>query len=92
MEKENINAAIHPKTGTDMYGEELKKGDNICFTISLRKDQKPLVKAVIAGFGKDARNDWVIIGSYVDSPSVRQAESEKKLPAKVSSGRVIKCY
>lgn len=90
MEKENINAM--PKTGTDMYGEELKKGDSICFTISLRKDQKPLVKAVIAGFDKDARNDWVIIGTYVDSPSVRQAESEKKLPAKVSSGRVIKCY
>lgn len=90
MEKENINAM--PKTGTDMYGEKLKKGDSICFTISLRKDQKPLVKAVIAGFDKDARNNWVIIGSYMDSPSVRQAESEKKLPAKISSRRVVKCY
>ena len=34
----------------DMFGNGLKKGDSICFTLSMRIDEKPIVKAKIGGF------------------------------------------
>lgn len=83
----------------DMFGNELKKGDNICFTFSMRKDEKPIVKAKIGGFiyGKVCNDsgqytDWIIIDHYIETGTVEQARREKKLVQKVSPGRVVKCY
>ena len=88
-----------------MYGVELKCGDNICFTLSMRIDTKPLVKATITGFiyGKKPDNlgrytDWIQV-EYVDAPhapdvqgTVEWAQREGKLVKKVIPYRVIKCY
>lgn len=79
---------------TDMFGIEVCVGDNICFTLSMRKDQKPIVKATVTGllYGKtpDSPNYFQI--EYVESPTVRWARLEHKLIQKVSCDRVVKCY
>lgn len=83
----------------DAFGLELKVGDTVCFTLSMRKDQKPIVKAVIREFiyGKNADpgtgtyTDYLAI-DFVESPAVEWARVEKKLIKKVSPDRVVKCY
>ena len=83
----------------DMFGHELKKGDSICFTLSMRKDQKPIVKARIGDFayGKTCDNlgrymDYIVIDCYVETPTIEWARREHKLIQKVSPDRVVKCY
>ena len=83
---------------TDMAGNELAVGDTICFTISMRIDQKPLVRAkvveVICGSKPDFSghyNDWVVV-DYIESPAVAWGRTEKKLPKKIVAYRVVKCY
>lgn len=83
---------------TDMAGNELAVGDTICFTISMRIDNKPLVRAkvveVICGKKPDFSghyNDWLVV-EYIDSPAVAWGRTEKKLPKKISAHRVVKCY
>lgn len=82
-----------------MFGIELKKGNSICFTLSMRIDEKPIVKAKIGGFiyGKVCNDagqytDWIIIVRYIETGTVEQARRENKLIQKVSPGRVVKCY
>ena len=77
-----------------MYGIELHKGDNICFTLSMRKDQKPMVKAKVIDFAYGKSEDAMdfILVEYIESQDVAWGRLEKKLPQKVSSHRVIKCY
>lgn len=77
---------------TDMYGNELKVGDNVCFTISMRKDDKPIVKAKVGGFICGKTTDWIVIDEYVESSSVEWGRLENKLIKKVSTSRVVKCY
>ena len=89
---------------TDMFGTELKKGDKICFCLNMRKDDKPLVKAVVGGFiyskTPDWRGvywDWIAIDHYETMPEEKAyvlewAENEKKLVKKVMPSRVVKCY
>ena len=74
----------------DKFGLVLQEGDNVCFTISMRIDEKPIVKATIASFisGKKA---W-IVPEYVESDDVDWAREEGKLPKKVAADRVVKCY
>ena len=74
----------------DKFGLVLHEGDTVCFTISMRIDEKPIVKAVIAGFvlGKKA---W-IVPEYIESDDVDWACEEGKLPKKVAADRVVKCY
>lgn len=82
----------------DAFGLPLNVGDTICFTLHIRKDQKPIVKAKITEicYGKKPDSygvywDWVV-PEYVDSRDVSWAKSEKKLPKKISPCRVVKCY
>lgn len=72
---------------TDKFGNELCVGDTICFTLSMRIDSKPIVRATITGI----QNDWLII-DYIESPDVAWGRKEKKLHKKVSAHRVVKCY
>ena len=83
----------------DMFGKELKVGDSICFTLSIRKDQKPIVKARIGdfAFAKTCNKfgeyrDFIIIDCYVETTEVKWARKEDKLIEKVISSRVVKCY
>ena len=82
----------------DAFGLPINIGDTICFTLSMRKDQKPIVKAKVADicYGKKADEqgiywDW-IIPEYIDSHDVDWARMEKKLVGKVAPSRVVKCY
>ena len=82
----------------DLFGLELNVGDKVCFTLSMRKDEKPLVKGKITEikYGKTP-NDWCgyndyIVVDYVQTATTEWAEREKKLPGKVLSTRVVKCY
>ena len=82
----------------DKFGIELKEGDYVCFTLSMRIDAKPIVKAKIAEikYGKKANcdgvfTDWVI-PEYVEDHDVKWATLEGKLPKKVMPERVVKCY
>lgn len=72
----------------DLFGTELNIGDYICFTIKMRINQYPIVKAKIGSFEKD----FIIIDRYVDSSDVKWAEEENKLIKKVKINRVVKCY
>ena len=79
----------------DKFGNELKIGDNVCFTISMRKDQKPIVRAKIAGFiygNNDGCNDYAVLGDYTEEHDSKWAANEKKLISKVVTHRVVKCY
>lgn len=71
---------------TDMLGNELNVGDNICFT--LRADWRqtpPLVSARVIGF-KCGAMDWVYVDNYRNLPT-------NAIPlTKVVASRVIKCY
>ena len=75
---------------TDKYGLELHEGDTVCFTLSMRIDQKPIVKATIAGF-LYGKTNW-IVPEYIEDSDVEWGRKEGKLPAKVASHRVVKCY
>lgn len=102
MTKETNNT--EPRVVTDMFGTELKKGDKVCFSLNLRKDNKPLVKAVIGDFvysktpnGCGIYSDWIAIDHYENMPEERTyilelARREDKLVEKVMASRVIKCY
>lgn len=86
------------RTITDKFGTELRVGDNICFTVSMRIDEKPIVKAKISEirFGKNQNcngeySDWLLFEA-IDSPDADWAKREGKLPGKVSPKRVVKCY
>lgn len=81
-----------------MVGHELKAGDTICFTLSMRIDQKPIVRATIKDFvfGKNQNydgeyTDW-IVPEYIESSDVEWGRHECKLPKKISPHRVVKCY
>lgn len=83
---------------TDKFGTELNVGDNVCFTLNMRKDTKPIVKARICEIiiGKKANpdgvyTDWIVV-DYYDCLEVRWGALEKKLPKKVFPERVVKCY
>ena len=78
----------------DKFGTELCVGDTICFTLSMRIDQKPIVRATITGFLYRKTPDGIdyIQMEYIESSDVRWARLEKKLIKKVSSERVVKCY
>lgn len=102
MAKETKNT--EPRIVTDMFGTELKRGDKVCFTLNMRKDNKPLVKAVVGDFvyckTPDLRGvygDWIAIDHYERMPEERAyilecAVKENKLVEKVMASRVIKCY
>ena len=79
-------------TVTDMFGNELKVGDTVCFTISMRIDQKPIVAATVGSFNCTGQRVWIILGEYRKSPDVEWATKENKLIKKVLSSRVVKCY
>lgn len=86
------------RTITDMFGNELHIGDTICFTLNMRIDNKPIVRATISDicYGKNADSrgmfcDWLIV-DYTDSPIIAWAKKESKLITKVSPARVVKCY
>ena len=75
----------------DKFGTPLNIGDNICFTLNMRKDTKPMVKAKntdIKPFGEGYQCSC----EYIESDDVAWARLEKKLPARVSADRVVKCY
>lgn len=83
---------------TDQYGLELKVGDNVCFTLSMRKDQKPIIKARITEIkvaqkpsSDGVYNDWLVI-EPIESRVVEWARIEHKLISKVTPTRVVKCY
>lgn len=82
----------------DAFGLPLHIGDTICFTLSMRIDQKPIVKAKIADicYGKKPDCDGVfwdwIVPEYIESSDVSWATREKKLLKKVTPSRVVKCY
>ena len=85
---------------TDSVGNIIQKGDTICFTLNMRKDQKPLVRAVIkdlkhstsqSGGCPPVLYDWCFV-EHIESPVVEWARKEKKLPRRVAADRVIKCY
>lgn len=85
---------------TDSVGNTIQKGDKICFTLNMRKDQKPLVRAVIKDLKHSTRQsggcpptqyDWCIV-EYIESAVVEWARKENKLPKQVAADRVIKCY
>jgi hypothetical protein len=77
----------------DKFGDEIKEGDTVCFTLPMRIDQKPIVKATVAGFiyakpgGK--RDSFIVLGDYIDCPDVEWARREDKLIKKVLSDRVV---
>ena len=82
----------------DLFGLELNVGDTVCFTLSMRKDEKPIVKGKISEicYGKNP-NEWgsyydFIVIDYVQTDITEWAKREKKLPGKVLSTRVVKCY
>ena len=75
----------------DMAGHELSVGDTICFTINMRKDDKPMVRATITEIVRSKEVDWAKV-EYIDSHSVRWGRTENKLPSKVVTYRVCKCY
>ena len=75
----------------DKFGTEICVGDTICFTLNMRKDQKPIVRATIkeiVPFGYDL----MAVCDYLNSSDVEWARKENKLPSKVSTHRVVKCY
>ena len=75
----------------DKFGTEICVGDTICFTLDMRKDQKPIVRATIKDivpFGYD----FMAVCEYLNSFDVEWAKKEGKLPNKVSVKRVVKCY
>jgi hypothetical protein len=83
---------------TDKFGTELRVGDTVCFTISMRVDNKPLVRATISEirYGKNQNlygeyTDWLLC-DFTDCPEVQWAKREDKLPGKISPKRVVKCY
>ena len=88
----------------DKFGNELECGDSICFSVSMRIDQKPIIRVKVAGFVTDkSGDDWVLLGDPVpvaaDLPPQNRGNAdydwacyEKKLPKKVIAHRVIKCY
>jgi hypothetical protein len=93
----------HFNTVTDKFGTELKVGDTVCFTLSMRKDIKPIVRAKVTGVLADnpVKRAMGLNGSpiqnyvsveYIDSQDVEWARSENKLIQKVISSRVVKCY
>lgn len=82
----------------DMFGLELSQGDTVCFTLSMRRDDKPMVKAVIKEIiaGQKANcsgeyTDW-LVPEFVENSTVEWARLEGKLVSKVKPNRVIKCY
>ena len=82
----------------DMFGLELAVGDTVCFTLSMRKDDKPMVKAVIkdiiAGQKENCYGEYTewLVPEFVESNTVEWARLEGKLISKVKPNRVIKCY
>lgn len=75
----------------DKFGIEVNVDDTICFTLNLRKDYKPIVKAVISEvlpYG----DSFMVVCDYIENGDVAQARREKKLPQMVSVERVVKCY
>lgn len=75
----------------DKFGIEVNVDDTICFTLNLRKDYKPIVKAVISGvlpYG----NSFMVVCEYIENEDVARARKENKLPQMVSVERVVKCY
>ena len=83
---------------TDMFGNELHIGDNVCFTLNMRKDNKPIVRATITNisYGKKADCygtfcDWLIV-DYTENHTTTWARMEDKLIQKVTPSRVVKCY
>lgn len=83
---------------TDHFGNELNIGDTICFTLTMRINQQPIVRATIKDicFAKKAGEDGTfadyIIPEYIESHAVSWARREKKLIGKVIAHRVVKCY
>lgn len=82
----------------DMFGLELSQGDTVCFTLSMRRDDKPMVKAVIKDIIVGQKEnccgeytDW-LVPEFVESDTVEWARLEGKLVSKVRPNRVIKCY
>jgi hypothetical protein len=82
----------------DKFGLELNAGDNVCFTLSMRKDSKPIVKAKVCEVKAGTKpnydgvfTDWVVV-EYYDSPEAEWGKREGKLPKKVTPDRVVKCY
>lgn len=77
-------------TVKDKADHELKVGDTVCFTISMRIDSKPIVRATIKEIQR-GKQDWLVV-EYIDSHDVDWGRRENKLPARVKPSRVVKCY
>ena len=67
------------KTVLDRFGNELRCGDNVCFTASSGNwRQTPEIKrARISAFISDRAGDWIV------------PDDEK---TRILAGRVVKCY
>ena len=86
------------RTIYDSFSLPLNVGDFVCFTLRMKDEQRPIVKAKIIEIHRgENRNtygeytDW-IVPEYVDSSDVQWAESEQRLPKKISPRRLVKCY
>jgi len=89
--KKDIGIMEEKKTA-DKFGTEVKIGDRVCFSLSMRKDQKPIVRATVTDilhYNDDY--DWIVV-EYLDSSDIDWARREKKLPGKVINYRTVKCY
>lgn len=88
----------NPRPVKDMAEHELQVGDTVCFTLSMRKDQKPLVRARIKDFVYAKKPDYQgqyqdrIVPEYIECPMVKWGRNEDKLPERVRPNRVVKCY
>lgn len=89
--KKDIGIMEEKKT-TDKFGTEVKVGDRVCFSLSMRKDQKPIVRATVTDILRyNDDYDWIVV-EYLDSSDVDWARRENKLPGKVINYRTVKCY
>ena len=80
----------------DSFGRALKVGDYVCFTVSMRRDQKPIVRARIGEitpctFDK-IPTAWLTFDELTESPEMQWALRENRLPSKILCKRVVKCY
>lgn len=76
------------ETNKDIFGNELKAGDNICFKLSLGRNNHPLVRAKV----KEIKGNWAFIDSYTENADTECARLINKLNKKVEIGRVVKCF
>lgn len=76
------------KQGADKYGDPVRPGDSVCFTLDMRRDRKPIVKANVSDIldGK-----WIVPEYNHSDTDVQWAEREGRLVRRVLASRTVKC-